>query len=60
MVDEQLKKKVFSSVEEVIKEYLPESFRKETMDNIIEPYALGVLLAKTDVKNVKKLVERNY
>jgi hypothetical protein len=60
MTSAQYKKIVFNSIEEVIKEYLPNSLLKEEGERIIDPQSLGVLLAKTEAKNARKLVERNY
>lgn len=49
---------VYYSMEEILKKYLPERSQIESMERIDDPYNLGVLLAKTDIKNIKNLLAK--
>ncbi len=60
MTSEQPTERTFNSIEEIISQYLPESARKEKTESVIDPNYLGVILARTKIKNVKTLLERNY
>ncbi len=53
---ENITRKEFTCVSEIIQEYFPKSVVKEQGEKINEPHALGVLLAKTDIKNTRELI----
>lgn len=57
MANKQTEEKVFHSMEEIIKEYLPGSLPMEEVRRIYEPYNLGVLLAKTNIKDFRNLLQ---
>ncbi len=57
MANKQTEEKVFHSMEEIIKEYLPGSLPMEAVRRIYEPYNLGVLLAQTNIKDIKNLLK---
>lgn len=57
MDSKQKEEKVFHSMEEIIKEYLPEGLPEEAVRGIDEPYNLGVLLAQTNIKDLKNLLQ---
>lgn len=50
------KNKIYKSMEEVIKAYMPENYKKVIVEKTDDAHHLGVLLARTDIKDVKNLL----
>lgn len=59
MKNKKREEKVFYCVEDILAEYMPERLKSEKAKSISDPYKYGVLLAKTDMKELKKLIQRN-
>lgn len=59
MKNKKREEKVFYSVEAILEEYTPERLKSERIKDISDPYKYGVLLAKADMKEVKKLIQIN-
>lgn len=49
---------VYYSMEEIMKKFLPKSTQLESIERANNPYGLGVLLAKTNIKDIKYLLEK--
>jgi hypothetical protein len=50
--------KEYRSIEEILSEFLPNSLRREEIGKITDPHSLGILLAKTELKDIKILLEK--
>jgi hypothetical protein len=59
MNNDSIEIKEYNSIEEIIGAFLPGTARKEMVNKITDPRSLGILLAKTDVKDIKSLLENN-
>lgn len=59
MKNKKHEEKVFHCVEDILEEYMPERLIRERAESISDPYKYGVLLAKTDMKEMKKLTQGN-
>lgn len=59
MKNKKIEEKTFYCVEDILEEYTPERLISERAKSISDPYEYGVLLAKTDMKEMKKIIQGN-